>query len=302
MKLLLATDGSPCSEAAVQEVYTRPWPPSSRVTVLAVSAIPFPKDGGETWDIGLVFKELAPRIAEQAALRLREHQPTLKVETRVINDLPKRAILDEAQRCEADLILVGSHGYRAVQRFLLGSVSQSVLLHAPCSVEVVRCRPRLPDNKAGMRILLAVDGSPCSDAAVREIRTRPWPAGSVVRVVTVAGFPPPAVGDPLLSPATIPVNILDEERKQAVALAEKAAAQIRRQAPSLPVEVEVFVGSPREEIIGEAERWEADLILLGSHGYGPVQRLLLGSVALSVALHAPCSVEIARCRPSVSPA
>jgi nucleotide-binding universal stress UspA family protein len=50
-------------------------------------------------------------------------------------------ILDEAERWGADLIVVGSHGYRAWERFLLGSVSQAVVSHAKCSVEVVRCRP-----------------------------------------------------------------------------------------------------------------------------------------------------------------
>jgi nucleotide-binding universal stress UspA family protein len=49
-------------------------------------------------------------------------------------------ILDEAESWGADLIVVGSHGYRAWERFLLGSVSQSVVSHAKCSVEVVRCK------------------------------------------------------------------------------------------------------------------------------------------------------------------
>ena len=50
-------------------------------------------------------------------------------------------ILDVAEEWGADLIVVGSHGYRALKRFLLGSVSHSVVSHAKCSVEVVRCRP-----------------------------------------------------------------------------------------------------------------------------------------------------------------
>ena len=52
---------------------------------------------------------------------------------------PRVVILDEAQSWGADLIVVGSHGYRAWERFLLGSVSQSIVAHAKCSVEVVHC-------------------------------------------------------------------------------------------------------------------------------------------------------------------
>lgn len=52
---------------------------------------------------------------------------------------PRIVILDEAETWGADLIVVGSHGYRAWERFLLGSVSQSVVSHANCCVEVVRC-------------------------------------------------------------------------------------------------------------------------------------------------------------------
>jgi len=50
-------------------------------------------------------------------------------------------ILDEAESWGADLIVLGSHGYNAWKRFLLGSVSQAVVSHAKCSVEVVRCSP-----------------------------------------------------------------------------------------------------------------------------------------------------------------
>ena len=139
MKLLLATDGSPCSEAAVREVYTRPWPEGSSVIVLSVASIPFPTGKGDTCDIEQAW-QLASQVAERAAQQIRDHSPALHVESKVINDLPKRAIVEEADRSGADLILVGSHGYGPVQRFVMGSISHAVALHAPCSVEIVRCR------------------------------------------------------------------------------------------------------------------------------------------------------------------
>jgi nucleotide-binding universal stress UspA family protein len=71
----------------------------------------------------------------------------------VIPGSPRAVILDEAKCWDADLILVGSHGYRAWERFLMGSVSQAVVSHAKCSVEVVRAPKSLlaPDNKKSIQ-------------------------------------------------------------------------------------------------------------------------------------------------------
>lgn len=71
-------------------------------------------------------------------------------------------------------------------------------------------------------------------------------------------------------------------------------AQLTR--PGLTVTSEVLVGSPKQLIVDEAERWQADLVVLGTHGHGAPGRFLLGSVAHSVVLHAPCSVEVVRRR------
>lgn len=64
----------------------------------------------------------------------------MKITTEVLSGSPKRVILEEAEAFGADLIVVGSHGHGALERFLLGSVSQAVALHAKCSVEIVRTR------------------------------------------------------------------------------------------------------------------------------------------------------------------
>lgn len=71
---------------------------------------------------------------------------------------------------------------------------------------------------------------------------------------------------------------------------------ISKRSPALKVSTHVSQGSPKEEIVEQAERWHADLVMVGSHGHGPLGRFLLGSVASSVAVHAPCSVEIVRPR------
>ena len=148
MKILLAVDGSDCSLAAVDEVARRPWPTGSLVKILSVVESPFPQTP-ETWALPESYysqlESTATRQAEAAingaVERLRSNEadrPALTPEIK--NGLTKDVILEEAERWGADLIVLGSHGYRGWRRFLLGSVSHAVASHAPCSVEIVRRR------------------------------------------------------------------------------------------------------------------------------------------------------------------
>jgi nucleotide-binding universal stress UspA family protein len=147
-----------------------------------------------------------------------------------------------------------------------------------------------------MKILLAIDGSPCSDVAVRAAASRPWPAGSEAEIVTAIHAP--IVPDPFLIGVMVYEEMMEHQRKAAPELLEKAAAEIRAGNPDLHVTTKVLKGPPKERIVEEAEAWGADLIMLGSHGHGAVTRFVLGSVSHAVASHAHCSVEIVRCRQS----
>ena len=141
-----------------------------------------------------------------------------------------------------------------------------------------------------MRILVAIDGSEPSGVAVRAIATRPWPAESTARVLSVTEpiYPP---GELLLA-----TSAYEQMTKQLVDDANKVAATaadtIRN--AGMPVETAVREGDPRSEIVAEAEDWGADLVVVGSHGRTGIKRLLLGSVAEYVVRHAPCSVELVR--------
>jgi len=143
-----------------------------------------------------------------------------------------------------------------------------------------------------MKILLAVDESEYSAAATKEIAKRPWPKGTTVRVLTVVEPFPPIAIEPWYGGQESLVRIGKEVRKRARDLTKKIAASLRRK--GIKTQVAVLEGDPRSRIVDEAEEWKADLIVLGSHGYTGIKRLLLGSVASSVVSHAPCSVEIVR--------
>ncbi|MDE3188787.1 MAG: universal stress protein [Acidobacteriota bacterium] len=146
-----------------------------------------------------------------------------------------------------------------------------------------------------MKILLPVDGSEYSKAAVHELLSRPWPADTQVEVLSVA-HPTPEYLDPRMVASAIHVESLEREMKRARQNVDEAAGAIRQGAALLDVSTKILEGSPKEAILREAAAWGADLIMLGSHGYGFAMRFLLGSVSHAVALHAPCSVEIVRSR------
>jgi nucleotide-binding universal stress UspA family protein len=148
MKIILATDGSACSEAAVEEVARRHWPEDSQVRIIFVMELPAPLTSGP-WTYADSFeeqeameREQANKILESAAAKLRQGKGSsrLDITTQVITGSPKQIIVEEAEKWGADLIVVGSHGYRSWERMLLGSVSQAVAMHAECSVEIVRRR------------------------------------------------------------------------------------------------------------------------------------------------------------------
>lgn len=142
MRILLATDGSAYSEAAVDELASRPVPIDSQVLVISVVELPsFPwtfPGGGVDFDQQM--QQTARAAVEEAVGRLKAGPESrkLNITSKVVFGSPKRVILEEADTYGADLIMIGSHGRGAWDRILLGSVSQAVAAHAKCSVEIVR--------------------------------------------------------------------------------------------------------------------------------------------------------------------
>ena len=146
-----------------------------------------------------------------------------------------------------------------------------------------------------MRILMAIDGSPCSEAAINEVAARPWPANSEVRIISAFQIPlNPAPEAWTLQPECY-AEMERAEREQAQKVVDLACGKLRKAiGESATVNSQVLPGPPQSVILEEAERWKADLIVVGSHGYGTWHRLILGSVSQAVVLHANCSVEVVR--------
>ena len=285
MKLLIALDASSGSNAVVREVASRPWPEGSECCVMtAVDPFFFSK-------APLLLKEAkeeAQRILDEYTEDL---QPTgMRLSTEILLENPRHGIPKAASEWKADLIVMGSHGTGAFLRLLMGSTAQAVLRHAGCSVEIVREGRR---KDGGMHVLVPTDGSACAEGALRAVAARPWPEGTEIRVVCVPEVPVLAGAYPYYPPEVV-LEVATANEEHAREAVQKGAAILRKTGLCVSEEIMEPRESPVRAILGMADMWNADLIVVGSHGRRGFDRYVIGSVSESVALHAHCSVEVVR--------
>jgi nucleotide-binding universal stress UspA family protein len=143
VKILLAIDDSRFSEAAIETIIRQATPQETELRVLhVIEPIPIYPDG-QAWGYGPDASQVldeqrkeAEGLVARAGQTLREKN--FKVTTAVEEGNPKVVIIDSAAEWDADLIVVGSHGRKGLDRFFMGSVSEAVARHARCSVQIVR--------------------------------------------------------------------------------------------------------------------------------------------------------------------
>ena len=198
---------------------------------------------------------------------------------------PHRILVETAEDVGADLIVVGATGSGPFAAELLGSTADRVLRKASCPVLVVRGELPVPPR----RVLAPVDLSTLSGDSFR---------CGLQMLAQLAGNAEVQVR------AVHALSLLDalafrQRTKTSVEQAsEHVAAQLQRfvleNRPDLPfpVEAAVLPGEARFEILREVEEHPVDLLILGTHGRGGMDRLVLGSVASTVARKAPCSVLV----------
>jgi nucleotide-binding universal stress UspA family protein len=141
-----------------------------------------------------------------------------------------------------------------------------------------------------MKILLAIDGSRFSEAAVQELITLVSPLQVEVRLLHIIEFWPVYVHTSAWDSEMS--HVRQKKREEAEKLLARTAQQLRD--AGFNVTTVAREGDPKVDVIDAANEWHADLIMLGSHGRKGLDRFLMGSVSEAVALHAPCSVQIVR--------
>ncbi len=146
-----------------------------------------------------------------------------------------------------------------------------------------------------MRILLATDGSKYSDEAAKQCSELIVSMPDVkIKIITALDNFTPLAAEPFVTSAEFLQNINSQMRENAENNIFKAEKILKDENRVLNLETEILIGLPKKLIVKEAEKWEADLIIVGSHGYGFWGRNFLGSVSDAVLHHAPCSVLVAK--------
>ena len=286
MKILAAVDHSEQSETLLATIRSMNWLEGTEINLFTSIKGPKPKEGRPpNKDEQLIINLLAEKA---------QHLQMLLPHCRIFYDIahgdPKETIIQEARRWSASLIILGTRGHRGLELLLTGSVSQHIMLHAGCPVMILK--PHLKDlaqelNDGFESVLVAVDGSIFSRAAVQWLAKLGFPGSTRFKLVTAVK----EVSETMLSTADFASVHLS------------SMAQVELQELALPlievfgrenVTTQVHDGDPDEIIMSVAENWQADLIVLGSHGKTGITRLLMGSVSKSIAERAPCSVAIAK--------
>ncbi len=295
MRILLAVDGSRSADRARDLVAALPWQEGGLVRIVSIAptrsellgvpwSVAVPSDSEEMEDEALRVHRDALEAAEREISSARSD---LVIQPVLVQGRAASVIVDQAREMDADLVVVGHRGHGRWESMLLGSVSAEVVDHAPCPVLVAR------DERLGP-VILADDGSPYARTA--ECVVTDWPifTGLPITVVTVSedGFPYAAAVAPLLYTDTMTgyTESLEAERRTTKDESEAAAQRLRE--AGLDATSEVREGDPAHQIVACAREREAGLIVVGTRGQTGLRRLLLGSVARNVLLHAPCSVLV----------
>jgi nucleotide-binding universal stress UspA family protein len=278
MRILYATDGSTGALGAAHLLASLPLDTEDQLLVLTV--VP-------------EYEDTEGRAALAAAREVLTHcAASLTMQVR--RGDAAEAILRVAEDQPADLVVVGSRGLSSVARFFLGSVAERVARHALCPVLLVR-----PQHAEMHRVLVGVDGSDRSDESVQWLRGFPLPVGCEVRIVTVLPSAEELVRTPGARRREGRLLPLGHGYRSAIAFAERQEREVEKHLNVLGdrlndagerATVEVWHGDPALALIQGAERSQADLVVVGSHGHSAVERFFIGSVSEKVLRHAPCSV------------
>lgn len=300
MQVLLAVDQSRDAQLAARFLKRVRLPRGAVLWMVHVAGIPYAvsRFPGKQRLLAAWRKDTAMR-ARRLIDRL---APPLRVQGIKVRLLVKEGsagpvLLDTAERCRADLTVLGPHGHSRLMQFLLGSVSELFLNEAPTSVLIVRDWPPRSRDR-GMGLVLTMDFSKDAKRAARFLSRLRLPPGSRVMVLHVEEREDPmlhrisGLGRIDLSQAV--EREMHDRKRSTLAMLERLGNRFARQ--GLAVDHVFAQGDPAEEILRAAERHRADLIVMGSKGLTGLERYLLGSVSRKVARHASCSVLVVRSR------
>jgi len=285
--VLIATDGSTSARAAMTTVIRMPWPAGSQAS--AVVAKQARVDYGRS--ILLTALDRTSEFTAQSASRaLRKRWPDGGA--RVVDASPVDAILAEARRVRADVIVMGWRGHGPVRRLLAGSVSRGVVRGASAAVLVVR-RP----IRELRHVVIGVDGSDNADRAMSFVAGLEPSRGARVTVFTAVDImhAPAHRLAPTATRATVAeevARINDGRRAGARNVLSRAAKTLSD--AGWKVDQVLTDGAPLRDLLATVSTARADLLVVGARGVTGLRHLLLGSVAQGALNRSPVPVLVVR--------
>jgi nucleotide-binding universal stress UspA family protein len=297
MKILVPVDGSPASNAAVHFVASRlslDGASVAQVELLNVQpTLPLqPARVAGRSQVRAHHESQANTILAPAARILRK--AGIDAGSRCLVGSPGVALGQLAQR-EADLVVMGSHGQTSIATMLLGSVSNTVLATSDVPVLLVRRTGRFaPMSKRPLRIGVAVDGAKDSRAAVRFLLKHRALFDGASDITLISVVPDPSLAY-IAGMAEMTVTPFSAEQAAEVQhkVFERAIGSARtlvRDAGLTAIEARLVSNVPGDAIAAYAKQERLDLLVMGSHGYGALKSVVLGSVATRVA--AKCNTPL----------
>lgn len=279
-KILVAVDGSESGKNAFRQACKIVRDDKSWITVL--TAIPIYQDQFEVLSTKEKVSKKLREEGEKIISEIREiaNEEDVYIRTKIEEGTPYQTIVDIADEGGLDLIVMGRHGMRPLEKTLVGSVTARVIGHSLSDVLVVPRNSVVGWNE----ILFPTDGSKYSRAATEKATDLAKSYGGKLKVISI-------------------VDVTEEFQTEAPGAVEKLVREaksiiedVKKNAEAQGVEAETFVkeGETFKVITDMAKEHHSSLIVMGSHGRTGMRRLLMGSVAEKVIGYAPCPVLIVK--------
>lgn len=266
--LLLATDGSPFSDGAVQEAIFFGQACRARVVVLHVVHIEAESIRAANSTIMQRQQEMAPHLDQ---IRKMAQDSGVEIEVVVVGTgSPEKTIVEQARLRKADAILMGRHGKTGRLSLLVGSMTAKVIGQGFPRVLVV------PKDFliTGTHVLLALDGSPNSRLAVREALSLGRTCATLQRLTVMS------------------VVKKDDKQLRARKMVEDVCARCRQEELRVACDSLVQAGNPVELIVQAARERKVDMILIGGRGKSFMGKMFMGRVTENVIGRAHCAVLV----------
>jgi nucleotide-binding universal stress UspA family protein len=310
MKVLVGVDGSSNSFAAVEFIGRLLSPDRDELVLLfATPSLAL----AEEFDSAIEQRArsvLSKTVLEAALERLPQNWRSVAI-TKEASGSAGGALLEGIKEHGAELAVVGFRGTTSIwEQFLLGSVSRTVVHSATVPVLVVKTpRPEMAPSQSPsgsvspqLKVLVAYDGSPASEATAPLLGKFTWPtevegwAATVVRPMFPYDLPDWVKIQPRDPDVAAMAAAWEQEHQQNLKAAQGDLERFRAKLPACFAKHDVIVveGQPAEQIVAQLTAKGIDMAVLGNHGSGRLERLLLGSTTEQVLASAPCSTLIVR--------